>query len=345
LTYSLAVWAYVPVWGARLGGGGHEQVALEADVAGRIGNASPRYAGKPPHRLDEGRAQRPHLAHHARDARELGERHGGGELAHATITPDEHWLLGGRALRVLGPVLTKVGHAGRPLVEAGGRGQDHAALAGGDDLALLKAQVRNVRDRAGVAAPVGRSDALGVVLENPEAVLLRRLHDRGEVARNALVVHHQDALGAGRDAPGDLPGIKIQGLVDFGQHRLRAHAHDRGEAGNPAPDRQDYLVSGSDAEGAERDLERGGAAARAECIAHAEHALCEALGARGEAVFIRRIADAVVAEEGTALDHLGEVAELSGADEAFTEAHGRKATHGGLAGGASHNGGKVKGTA
>src|SRR5437667_5627752 len=116
------------------------------------------------------------------------------------------------------PVTLEVGHAHRvrsqltrAISERCVVGRDHPAFAGRDDLPRVEAEHGLVRVGADLAALVLGADRRGGVLYDVEAVTLRDLVDRADIAGEADLVDRHDGLRSPRDLALDVRRVDVEG--------------------------------------------------------------------------------------------------------------------------------------
>ena len=142
-------------------------------------------------------------------------------------------------------------------------GDDHPALAAGDDLRGVEGEARGPTERAGRAAVVGAAVRVRGVLDE-----LARRPPRTCCAISSMAgrdepadVHDHDRRGVGTDARREVGGIdrhRLRVAVDEAQPRAGVHRGGRGREERVGG--HDDLAS-LDADGAQDDLERGGSGA------------------------------------------------------------------------------------
>ena len=124
---------------------------------------------------------------------ELRDRHRARELGHAVVEGEE--VVVRFRIAVAPRLVDEELHAAR---EPGSDDDHHAALAGGDVLALLQAEAADRAERAD--GPARRwAERLRAVLDDREPLRLAELDDRVHVARVAEQVGHDHRPRAARD--------------------------------------------------------------------------------------------------------------------------------------------------
>ena len=168
--------------------------------------------------------------------------------------------------RVLAQRAQALGH--RRVVDG-----DHAALAGGDDLARVQREAGQRAERADRPALVLRADGARGVLDELEPVALGQRDEGVHVRRQPDLVHGHDRLRALGDRALGRRGVEVVGQrVDVGEDRRRAALPDGVGRGDEGQRRDDDLVAGADARDVEREVQRGGAVGRGHRVGRA-HAL------------------------------------------------------------------------
>jgi len=157
-------------------------------------------------------------------------------------------------------------HSDRAFEEPGIVGENDASFATGDGLLVLKTVGADVTDAADSPSFVECSGTLGAVLKDGDAGLGRLLHDRIHPCGRSLEVDDHNRFGVGGHEARNLPGIQAESVVDLGQNRDAPETDNTGEAGNPAPSRNDNLIPRAHAESSERAFEGGTATGYGECV-------------------------------------------------------------------------------
>ena len=137
--------------------------------------------------------------------------------------------------------------------------QDHAAFAGGDQLAGVQAEDGGPRQPAHRPAAEARADGAGGVLDHQQAMPCRNLVDAVDLAGQPDLVDRQYRLGARRDAVLDVVGVDVVGgRVDIGEDRRGADMDDDIDRGDEGQRRHDDLVARADAEFLQQQEAAGG---------------------------------------------------------------------------------------
>ena len=146
-------------------------------------------------------------------------------------------------------------------------GRDHPAFAGRDDLPRVEAEHGLVRVGADLAALVLGADRRGGVLYDVEAVTLRDLVDRADIAGEADLVDRHDGLRSPRDLALDVRRINVEGAgVDVREHHRRARVQDRVRGRDERERWNDDLVAGTDLDRGEREVQAGRAGGRGDAV-------------------------------------------------------------------------------
>src|SRR5262249_33958433 len=188
------------------------------------------------------------------ELRHLRAAHRGLEIRHLGVAAEEG------VEEVLARDLAEVPDGAQPLRERRVVGDDHAALARGDDLVGVEAEAARGAEARHRAALRARARGLAGILDDGEAVSASQLEDGIEVERVAEEVHGEDGPRARGEAFLDAAYLEVVGLgIYVTEHRARAREEDGIGRGDARERRGDHLVAGTDAEGGESDVERGGA--------------------------------------------------------------------------------------
>ena len=200
----------------------------------------------------EPRRARDAALHDLAELGELGDRHRALQLAHAVVERQE--VVVGLRVAVAPGLVDEQEH---PAGERGVVGDDHAALAGGDVLALLEAEAADGAERADLAAAVlgqkawAQSSMTGMPLESASSMIAVMSHGIAEE------VGDDDRLGAVAEA--GLDGLRrhVAGdRVDVGEDRDGALVEDRGQGAHVGDRRRDDLVAGLRVDGRDRGVDR-----------------------------------------------------------------------------------------
>src|SRR5690606_32785592 len=152
-------------------------------------------------------------------------------------------------------------------------GGDEAAVAeGAEVLAGEEAVGAHVPHRSGLAlAAVPGAERLRAVLDDLQAMTLGYGEDRVHLRGSAVEVHREDRLRARRDRGLYQARVDVEGaFVDVDEDRRGADVADRLGGGEEAERGRDDLVARADAEGAQADHERVGAAVDPYGVLHAQ---------------------------------------------------------------------------
>ena len=140
---------------------------------------------------------------------------------------------------------------------------EQAALAGGDVLRRVEGEAGRRGEAAELAAAVGRLERVGGVLDHRQA----ERPERVEVGRLAVEVHGEDRLRPLGDRLGDAGRVDVQRVVlHVDEDRRRAGVDDHVRGRRPGDRGRDHLVAGADAEGDEREVQRGRAGGEREHV-------------------------------------------------------------------------------
>ncbi len=146
-----------------------------------------------------------------------------------------------------------------------------AAFAGRHDLVLAEGEARGVAERADGLAAIHSPVRLRAVLDHDDPALAGQAKDRVHLGGPASEVDDDDRGGASGQGRLEGPGGEVRALgVDVGEGRRGADGHDAARGRDEAARRHDDLVSGADAESAQRQLECQGAVGDGECMSAAE---------------------------------------------------------------------------
>ena len=129
------------------------------------------------------------LAHALRELAELRQRHGALQLRHPAVERDE--VVIGLLVAVAPGLVDEEPHPARQRVIVG---DDHAALAGRDVLALLEAEAADRAERAEGLAGVAGTVGLGAILDHRDPVLIGKPEDRPHVGRVSEEMSDDDRL-------------------------------------------------------------------------------------------------------------------------------------------------------
>ena len=150
-------------------------------------------------------------------------------------------------------------------------GGEHPALAGRDALGGVEREGGNVGDRADGPVADGRAERMRGVLDDGDVAGRSHLDDLVDPAWVAAVIDRDNRLGPRSEHPLDLGGVDLhRHRVDVGEHRPRAHVLDhlcaRAERQRCGHD----LVTGTNAERDEREVQRRGARGKRDRPARAD---------------------------------------------------------------------------
>jgi len=181
----------------------------------------------------------------------------------------------------------------RHVVDVLAIGDQHAALAGRDDLVELKAERAGVAEGAEPLPAESRTRRLADVLDHRQPVGARDPGECLHVCGGAAHVHRQESLRSPGDLRGDVARVERQRVVDLGEHGDRSGREHCVGRGIPRVGRDDDLVVRPDPR-ADQPTDQGrGARVDGERVLGAEMLRELALERRD---LVRTFADSVVAE-------------------------------------------------
>ena len=174
------------------------------------------------------------------------------DVAHANVEARLH-----EPRSAIGDLSAVVAKAAQAVGGRGAAGKHHPALAGGDDLARMEAEARRVADGASTSVAHRGADGARSVREQDDITLAGQYLQHAIIGRQPERVDRDDHLRSRRPRPLD--------RVDVYGERVRPYVHEaQGSAagqhgvasGWVSEVRDDDLVTGPNAERADRDLER-----------------------------------------------------------------------------------------
>src|SRR5215470_12317041 len=146
---------------------------------------------------------------------------------------------------VLPGELAEVADRPHSIGELGVLGDDHAALAGRDDLVGVQTEAAHAAEPADPTPLVTRAGGLGRVLDNDEPVSGGQLEQRVEVHRMAEEVHEKNGSGSRCEPLLDLSRLEVVGSgIDIGKDRSSTLGQDRIGGGDAGERGGNHLVPG-----------------------------------------------------------------------------------------------------
>ena len=181
---------------------------------------------------------------------DLRQEHGARQFRHPKVQPEERPLrvLRSEAVGRVALIVDREESAVQLLIV----GDDHAAVAAGDGLVLVEAVDAGRPDPADPLPLVRRTERLGAVLDERDAVAIGDVLELVEPRRRAEHVDDEDGLGPGRDARLHIGRIEVERVVDLGQDRDATGIDDGGDRGDERETGDDHLVAGPDADPEQR---------------------------------------------------------------------------------------------
>ena len=150
-------------------------------------------------------------------------------------------------------------------------GHDHPALAGRDHLARVEREDGLMRVRADPPSVEGLADSRRGILDDLDAVPLRDVVDRADVARETDLVDRQDGFRAFGDPFLDVAGVDVERpCVDVAEDDVRARVEHRVRRSDERERRDDDLVAAADADARQRQMQSGRAGGRRDAVPRAD---------------------------------------------------------------------------
>ena len=173
------------------------------------------------------------------------------------------------AVAILEPVVAQSPQQRRKVIVVG---DDHSPVR--PDIQVLEGMQRKAGRAAEGARVLPRDvakDALAGILDHGQVVLLGDFHEGRHVGHLSREVDGQERLGALRDLRLDLAHIHAEIVRAVDEDRTGIGLTDRPHRRDEGVGRRDHLVSRSDTDGLERQLERIGSGIHADGVTRADH--------------------------------------------------------------------------